>query len=96
MSKAPRVTNLAPISGKSFGGKATVVQFDNEDNQMVDSLFSYDTEVASYNHHTNAMTVKGWYSSTTARHINAFLFLHNFDTCSKSQLIKRYNLTSNI
>ena len=49
-------------------------------------LVSYNTEVANYNHETNAMTVNGWYSATTARHINAFLEHFGFDKCNKQQL----------
>ena len=52
----------------------------------VTRLISYNTEVANYNHETNVMTVNGWYSATTARHINSFLEYFGFDTCNKKQL----------
>jgi len=32
------------------------------------------------------MTVKGYFSATTARHINAFLKHFGFETCNKKQL----------
>ena len=50
-------------------------------------LVSYNTEVANYNHDTNIMTVNGWYSQTTAKHINAFLEYYGFDKCNKQQLL---------
>lgn len=93
---ASRKYNLPPISGKGFGGKAVIVQDDNESNEIVDTLKSYDKEVAFYNHATDTMTVLGWYSKETLKHINAFLVFYNRPKCSKPQLIKRYNLTENI
>lgn len=80
-----KVTELKPIHTKSFYGKALIVKNDN-----VSELMSYNTVVASYNHKTNKMVVKGWYSSTTARHINSFLVLFGFDTCNKKEL-ESYN-----
>ena len=53
----------------------------------VTRLVSYNTEVANYNHETNIMTVNGWYSATTSRHINAFLEYYGFDKCNKQQLL---------
>lgn len=53
----------------------------------VTRLVSYNTEVANYNHETNIMTVNGWYSQTTAKHINAFLEYYGFDKCNKQQLL---------
>ena len=70
---------------KSFYGKAKVVT----DNGISD-LISYTTKVASYNHFTNKMFVFGWFSNTTARHINAFLEYFNFKTCNKKEL-ENYN-----
>lgn len=77
---------LEPINGeKSFYGKAIVIAENN-----VSKLKSYDTIVAVYNHETNEMRVNGWYSMTTARHINAFLNYYGFDTCTKKEL-ENYN-----
>ena len=33
-----------------------------------------------------SVKVNGWYSSTTARHINDFLYQHGFDTMSKKEM----------
>ena len=56
----------------------------------ISKLQSYETIVAEYNHNTNMMKVFGYYSTTTARHINAFLEYYGFDTCSKKEL-ENYN-----
>ena len=53
-------------------------------------LVSYTTRVASYNHLTNEMSVYGYYSPTTAKHINAFLAFYGFDGCTKKEL-ENYN-----
>jgi hypothetical protein len=72
-------------SRKSFYNKCRVEQIDN-----ISTLISYSTKVAEYNHITNKMTVHGYYSPTTARHINAFLKCYGFDMCSKKEL-ENYN-----
>ena len=73
---------LKPINGqKTFGRKAIV-----EEENGVSYLRSYDTVVAKFDHHINKMQVYGWFSNTTARHINAFLDFHGFDTCNKKEL----------
>lgn len=74
-----------PYNRKSFYNKA-IVKIENN----ISYLYSYNTLVAEYNHVTNKVKVNGWYSSTTARHINAFLNLYGFDSCSKQELIN-YN-----
>ena len=71
--------------------KATVV-----DSEGTATLHSYDTEVATYNHYKNEIKVNGWYSATTMKHINKFLEFFGFDSCSKQELIKHYNLKENI
>jgi hypothetical protein len=77
-----KVFDLSPIDGrKSFYGKAVVIKQDG-----ISKLKSYDTVVAEYNHATNEMDVKGWFSATTARHINAFLSFYGFDTCTKKEM----------
>lgn len=77
---------LNPINGrKSFYNKAVVIQ-----NGNVSKLKSYNTIVAEYNHETNEIKVNGWYSATTATHINAFLDYYGFDTCTKKEL-ENYN-----
>jgi len=72
---------LEPINAKSFYNSAKLL----EDGNKV-YLRSYTTIVAQYNKETKQMIVSGWYSQTTARHINAFLRLFGFSTCNKSEL----------
>lgn len=81
-----KTSELTPLNRKSFYGKALIVR-----NENISELRSYNTIVATYDHKTNKMVIKGWYSSTTARHINAFLVLFGFDTCTKKQL-QDYNI----
>ena len=74
---------LEPNKGqKSFYGKATVIIKNN-----VAKLKSYDTIVCEYDMNNNKMLVFGWYSNTTAKHINAFLNYYGFDTCTKKELL---------
>ena len=81
-----KVFDLQPVnSRKSFYGKCKVI-----DNGKTAKLQSYNTIVAEYDHNTNKMTVNGWYSFTTATHINAFLDFYGFETCSKKEL-ENYN-----
>ena len=77
---------LIPTNGKkSFNNKARV-QTENG----ISYLYSYNTKVEHYNHETNKMTVIGWFSSTTATHINAFLNHYGFNNCTKKELLN-YN-----
>jgi len=48
------------------------------------SLISYNTIVAFIE--GNKLTVKGWYSMTTARHINEFLMQHGAAKLSKKEM----------
>jgi len=80
-----QTAELTPLSRKSFYGKALMITENN-----VTKLKSYNTIVAEYDHNSNKMTVNGWYSSTTARHINAFLNHFGFNTCTKKEL-ESYN-----
>ena len=82
-------TNFNP-NGQNFYGKAKVETVNN-----ITTLTSYETEVASYNHETNVIDVKGYYSQTTAKHINAFLEYYGFDRCDKKEL-ETYKQTFNI
>lgn len=76
------IFELTPINGrKSFGGKCKVI----EENGVA-KLLSYDTVVAKYNHEEDKMMVDGYFSATTATHINAFLKLYGYETCNKKQL----------
>lgn len=81
-----KVFNLKPVdSRKSFYNKCKVIEENG-----ISELQSYNTIVATYNHLKNKMTVNGYYSQTTARHINSFLDFYGFDTCSKKEL-ETYN-----
>lgn len=64
-----------------------VNEYTNSDGEHYSDLISYTTRVASYNHNTNEMSVYGWYSKTTANHINDFLEFYGFDKCNKQQLL---------
>lgn len=63
-----------------------VNEYINNDGDHYSDLISYTTRVASYNHKTNEMSVYGWYSNTTAKHINAFLEFYGFNKCNKKQM----------
>lgn len=69
-----------------------VNEYVNSDGDHYSDLISYGKRVASYNHKTNEMSVYGWFSNTTGKHINDFLEFYGFDTCTKQQLIEYYNL----
>lgn len=77
---------LIPTNGrKSFNRKCIVIEENN-----ISLLKSYDTIVASYDHLKNEMKIKDFYSTTTLRHINAFLNFYGFDTVTKKELEKIY------
>ena len=69
-----------------------VNEYVNSDGDHYSDLISYGKRVASYNHKTNEMSVYGWFSATTAKHINGFLEFYGFDKCTKKELETRYNL----
>lgn len=75
---------LTPINRKSFYGKA-IVTIHHEENP-IHILTSYNTQVASYQPSTGILQINGWYSKTTARHINAFLRYHNLPTMTKAEM----------
>lgn len=80
--------NLQPIydGAKSFYKKATIVNTGS-----IEVLRSYSTDVASYNPNTEEMTVFGWHSATTARHINEFLQQKGFKKMSKKEMMESIN-----
>jgi len=53
-------------------------------------LRSYDTIVAEIDNINDTVTVNGWYSQTTARHINEFLSQYGFKTLNKKQMKNEY------
>ena len=68
-------------SANSFYRKAMVERTEN-----LSVLTSYETEVAQYNHVTKEIKVYGWYSMTTARHINEFLQQLGFNKMTKKEM----------
>lgn len=66
--------------------KNHVNEYTNDDGDHYSDLVSYETRVASYNHKTNEMSVYGWFSNTTAKHINDFLEFYGFNRCTKKEL----------
>lgn len=68
-------------SRDSFYGKAVLIHDGN-----ITKLKSYNTIVSEYNHETNKIKVFGWYSQTTARHINEFLQYYGFDKVTKKEM----------
>lgn len=78
--------HLQPINGRKTMGNHHVNEYTNEDGDHYSDLVSYTTRVASYNHNTKEMSVYGWYSASTATHINAFLDFYRFNTCTKKEL----------
>lgn len=75
-------------SRKSFYGKAKVYK-DDKGHLL---LMSYSTIVAEITDGIatedgrSTVKVNGWYSTTTARHINDFLYQHGFKTMSKKEM----------
>jgi len=65
---------------KSFYGKARIVEHENGDKDLI----SYTTTVASIKN--NILYVYGWFSNTTARHINEFLQQNGFDPMTKKEM----------
>lgn len=76
---------LEPVidSRKSFYKKAVVI---TEGARKV--LRSYNTNVAEIN--GREVTIHGFYSSTTLRHIKDFLYQNGFEIGTKAQLEKMY------
>ena len=82
--------NLEPRydSQKSFYGKARVTV-----TEAIHTLTSYSTKVAEYDATKGKMVVHGWWSNTTARHVNEFLRQHGFETKSKKEVEDGLTLT---
>jgi hypothetical protein len=77
---------LKPINGKkSFGSKCHVNQY-TIDGVTYSDLVSFGKRVAYYNHTENFISVLGWYSNTTAQHVNAFLDFYGFEPMSKKEM----------
>lgn len=75
-------------SRKSFYGKAKV--YNDDKGHLI--LASYGTKVAEITDGIatedgrSTVKVNGYYSPTTARHINDFLYQHGFKTLSKKEM----------
>jgi hypothetical protein len=69
---------------KSF--KSHVNEYTTEDGTKYSDLISYETRVAYYNHNENFISVHGYFSATTAKHINEFLEYYGFEKLTKKQM----------
>lgn len=74
---------LNPIYGtqKSFYKKAKIISYNG-----AIYLQSYETIVAKINN--GEFIINGWFSRTTAMHINEFLLQNGFEKLSKKQIQK--------
>jgi hypothetical protein len=72
-------------SRKSFYGRAKVR---TEDNEI--TLISYSTKVVTINTDTKKVTIHGFYSRTTLRHIKEFLKQNGYKADTKAQIEKDY------
>lgn len=66
--------------------KSHVNEYEVEGEHYSD-LISYTTRVAHYNHTTREISVYGWFSATTARHINEFITYYGFQAMSKAEMM---------
>lgn len=82
---------LDPIDNrKSFYKKALIIKTE-VNGEIISYLKSYDTIVSEYNNTTKKLKINGWYTSTTARHINSFLAYYGLATMTKKQMIEFIN-----
>lgn len=70
-------------SRASFYKKAKILKYNN-----ALYLQSYQTIVAKIEN--GKAIVNGWYSATTARHINEFLWQNGFETMAKKEMLENY------
>ena len=76
-----RIYELTPIDGrKSFYGKAKVCVADDG----TETLYSYDTPILKRTTNGEFIRMWGGYSSTTMRHINAFVTMFNISGGGKA------------
>ena len=75
--------NLETIytSQKSFYGKAIVTVLDNGNKVLT----SYSTNVCELDKNNNIIDI-GYYSQTTAKHINEFLMQHGHNKMTKKEI----------
>ena len=80
-------TYLIPSnSQKSFYNKAVVIT-----TNAMTVLKSYNTVIAMIDKDTNKLTIYGWYSKTTALHLNSFLIQNGFKAMNKNEIINYKN-----
>ena len=72
---------------KSFYGKAKLIYID-DDNTI--ELMSYSTIVAKYDRIKEKITVNGFYSNTTLRHIKEFIYQMTGEVFNKQQIADRF------
>ena len=75
----------APTQQKSFYGKALLVQVGS-----LTLLRSYETFVAQYDQDIKKLTVNGFYSNTTTRHIKAFIYFITGELLTTKEIENRY------
>ena len=75
----------APTQQKSFGGKAKLVQLGK-----LTLLRSYETFVAQYDQDIRKLTVSGFYSNTTTRHIKAFIYFITGEFLTTKEIENKY------
>lgn len=68
-------------SQKSFYGKAVVTELDNGKK----ILTSYNTDVCELDSDNNIIKI-GYYSQTTARHVNEFIIQHGHNKMTKKEI----------
>lgn len=66
-----------------------VNEYINEDGEHYSDLISYTTRVASFNFNTKQLSIYGWYSNTTMKHINSFLEFYGFDRITKKDIVNK-------
>lgn len=78
------IYELNATTQKSYYGKALII----EDDKTI-KLQSYTTIVAELNKKTRELTISGWYSMTTSKHINDFL--RALGSCKRLSKKEMYN-----
>lgn len=66
---------------KSFYGKAVVTELENGHKVLT----SYSTNVCELDENNNIVEI-GYYSQTTARHVNEFIMQHGHDKMTKKEI----------
>ena len=64
-----------------------VNEYTNSEGDHYSDLISYGLRVASYDHKTNEISIYGYHSLTTGKHINLFLEFYGFDTMTKKEIL---------